>query len=539
MFHILWHIYFHHSGEKGEISMPRKKTSVTKIKEVLRLSLKENLAQRDISKSTRIGKTTVQEILTRAKSRGITWEQIRSFSEDTLENLIYGKKEDSKYGKPIPDWAFVRLELMKKGSTLAQIWMDYKDKYPNGYQYSGFCTLYKKWEKESRLTLRQNHVAGERLFVDFSGLKVPYIYEPTGEIKEAEIFVAALGASNYTFVKATKDQTLENWIYSHCDAFKYFEGVPQIVVPDNLKSGVSKACRYDPDTNPTYLAMAEFYETAIIPTRAAKPRDKAKVEVAVQIVQRWILSILRKQTFSCIEEINEAILPLLKNLNEKKMKHLDASRKELWERYEKQALKPLPRDEFEIPIMKIAKVNIDYHVEFQRNYFSVPFKYVGQHVMIKSTKSLIQVFFKSEIIAIHAKTDLTNKSGKHFTIHEHMPEKHQEYLKWTPERILEWAKNSGKNTMDFCDLLMKNRAHPEQGYRACLGVLRLGEKFSKSRLDLACKIALERNSIRYRVVEDILRYEKDKSYAKKHEELKSLKTPVPHHENIRGANYFI
>ena len=518
--------------------MRKKRTSMRKIKEILRLSLKEKFGQRKIAQSTGVGKTTIQEIISKAKNCQLTWENIEEIHEDALSELLYLKKYPTHKEETLPNWSEIKLELMKKENTLILLWNDYTEAHPTGLKYSRFCSLYSKWEKESRLTLRQNHIAGDKLFVDFSGLRVPWIDEITGEIHEAEIFVATLGASNYTFIKATPNQTMESWIYAHCDALQFFGGVPNSIVPDNLKSGVTKACRYDPDLNPTYHSLATHYDTAIMPTRAYKPRDKAKVEVAVQIVQRWILAILRRQTFSSIYAINEAIKPLLEKLNNKKMKYFEASRKELWERFEKPNLKSLPQNKFEIPMFKNAKVNIDYHVEFQNFYYSVPYKYVGIPVLIKATKSILEIFYKNELIATHAKTDFVNPSGRHVTIAEHMPKKHDEYLKWTPERISNWAQNSGSNTRLLCEQIIKLKPIAEQGFRSCLGIMRLGDKYDKKRLDLACKIAMEKNQFRYKEVEIILKYEKDKIYLKKQEELKSPQIPVPTHENIRGSQYY-
>lgn len=516
--------------------MPRERTSMRKTKEILRLSLAEGLGQRDIALSTGVGKTTIQELLAKVKAQGKTWEDLKHMREtEIVEQIAFpGHKPKSSSKGSTPDWSRVRSELLKKGNTLALLWMDYRQEHPMGIQYSQFCLRYRMWEKESHLVLKHHHVAGEKMFVDFSGLTVPWIDRHTGEIHEAQIFVACLGASNYTFAKASSDQSLSRWIDLHVAAFDFFQGVPKAIVPDNLRSGVSRACRYDPETNPTYLSLAEHYNTAIIPTRARKPRDKAKVEVAVQIVQRWILAILRRQTFTSIEEINEHIKPLLENLNNKTMRHLGASRKELWEKYEKPELKELPNVIFEIPTWKIAKVSIDYHIECGRHYYSVPFRYVGAEVRIKLTRSLIEVFHQSEIISTHKRVE--NAHYRHSTIAEHMPPKHAEYVKWTPEKILDWAQTSGKATRTFCEQIIASRKHPEQGFRTCLGVLRLEKTYDQDRLEKACSMALGMKSYRYRTVLDILRSKKDKVNQNK----KSIPTPVniPAHENIRGSSYY-
>ena len=508
--------------------MPGKRVSMRKTKEILRLALNEGLSQREIAISTGVGKTTIQELLAKVKKAKIGWEQLTKMREtEIVENVLYPALHEDATSKIAPDWALVRKQLMEKGNTLALIWMDFKQENPSGFQYSRFCELYREWNSKSRLILRQYHEPGKSLFVDFSGLTVPWLDENTGEIFEAQIFVAALGASNYTFAKACPDQTLDSWINCHVSAFKFFRGVPKIIVPDNLRAGVSRACRYDPDTNPTYLALADHYDTAVMPTRAYKPKDKAKVEVAVQIVQRWILAILRRQTFTSVEAINTAIRPLLIRLNDKTMRHLKASRKDLFEKYELPVLKKMPPEDFEISVFKNAKVNIDYHIEFERHYYSVPFIHIGKTVLVKASNSLIQIFISDEQIATHKKHK--GIPGRHTTIFEHMPPQHAEHVKWTPERILNWAKNSGQSTKLICEKIMGSRKVPEQGFRACLGVLRLGEKHDAPRLENACAAALKMGSYRYKTIETLIKT-KDLE--------KASKTSVSNHENIRGAKYY-
>lgn len=515
--------------------MPRERTSMRKIKEILRLSLKEGMGHREIAQSTKVGKTTIQELLANMKAKNVTWETIHNMPEHWIvEKFLYPKPETIPFSaKPVADWAKVRMELLQKGVTLSLLWMDYKAENPNGFQYSRFCELYRRWEKESRLVLRHYHVAGEKMFVDFSGLTVPWIDPKTNEIQYSEIFVAVLGASNYTFAKACVDQTLNNWIYAHIDTFNFFCGVPKVVVPDNLRSGVTKACRYDPEVNPTYLSMAEHYDTVIVPTRSYKPRDKAKVEVAVQIVQRWILVILRRQTFTSVAEINDAIKPLLEKLNTKIMRHLNVSRQHLWEKFEKPILKQLPEAIFEISSWKTARVNIDYHIEFARHYYSVPFRFVGAEVRVKATRSLIEVFHTGELIAQHKREE--NKFYRHSTLECHMPPKHAEYVKWTPEKILNWAQDSGDATRMFCENIIATKKHAEQGFRACLGVLRLGKIYDSIRLENACALANEMRSHRYRTVQEILKQGKDKIKTK--EDVPNF-IPIPSHENIRGSTYY-
>lgn len=503
-----------------------------KTKEILRLALNEGLTQRQIAQSTGVGKTTVQDILARAKSLELDWERLKDLREyDIVRRLVPAARNPPS--RIEPDWVYVHQEMMKKGTTLALLWLDFKQEHPEGISYSRYCEHYKRWKQKSSLTMRQQHPAGKKLFVDFSGLCIPWLDVASGELRDAEIFVAVLGASNFTFAKAVEDQSSRSWIDCHVAALEFFGGVPEAIVPDNLRSGVSRACRYDPDTNPTYLAFAEHYETAIIPTRAYKPRDKAKVEVGVQVVQRWILAVLRRQTFTSVQEINYFLRPLLDALNNKQMRHLSATRRELFESIERKALKPLPLERYTIAEWKIAKVNIDYHVEFERHYYSVPHQFVGKSVDIKATSLSIEVFCEGKRVAIHPR--MRGAIGRHTTQAEHMPPAHQSFSEWTPERILGWAEQTGPKASELCRKILEGRSHPEQGFRACLGIMRLGKVHGYDRLEIACGMAIDMRSLRYRTVQDILKSETDR----KIRTLKIVKpTQIERHENIRGAEYY-
>lgn len=503
-----------------------------KTKEILRLALKEGLSQRDIALSTGVGKTTVQEIVSRAKQIGLDWGSVQHVHEPDIVTQLFPRPPGIKMKTDV-DWAAMDRELRKKGNTLSLLWLDYKQENPDGMGYSSFCEYYRKWKKSFGLTMRQHHPAGKRLFVDFSGLKVPWLDMESGELHEAEIFVAVLGASNLTFVRAVKDQSSASWIDCHVRCLEFFGGVPETIVPDNLKSGVSRACRYDPDTNLAYQWFAEHYATAILPARAYRPRDKAKVEVAVQVAQRWIVAILRRQTFTSIAEINSQIGILLERLNNRTMKHLGASRRQLFDDIERTALKPLPPDRFNVPVWKIAKVNIDYHVEFERHYYSVPFRFVGKSVDIRANTTTVEIFEGGKRIAIHQR--YYGRPGSHTTINEHMPQAHRAHAEWTPDRVLQWAGESGGYVAELCRRIMESRSHPEQGFRSCLGILRLGKDYGCDRLDKACEMALSMKSLRYRTIQDILRNGSDR----KVRILKTSKSiPIEHHENIRGADYY-
>lgn len=513
--------------------MPRGKTSMRKTKEILRLALGQGLSQRDIATSVQVGKTTVQEIISRAKERGLCWEQAQSMREHQIVERLYPVLPTPSK-RPEPDWSAIRLELSKKGMTLALLWVEYREENETGFSYSRFCEKYRAWEKRNRLVMRQQHKYGEKMFVDFSGMKLDYLDSQTGEIKTAEIFVSVLGASNYTFAYAVGDQSIPNWILCNRKSFEFYKGVPSLVVPDNLKAGVKTPCRYDPEANPSFLQMSEHYGTAIMPTRVYKPRDKAKVEVGVQIVQRWILARLRKHTFTSLEEINAAISPLIDVLNEKKMRLLQSSRKELFEKYERYSLKPLPDAPFEIASWKKAKVNIDYHIEVTSHYYSVPFRFVGEQVEVSFTPHKVEIFHQGDRIACHTRQ---MKPCCHTTIPEHMPPQHASFLDWTPDRLVQWARETGPFTAELCNQILNSRPHPEQGYRSCLGIMRLGKKYEKERLEAACKRALKTNVSTYRSVKSILQNKLDLVDLPERQEEKSP-TEAFLHENIRGANYY-
>jgi transposase len=381
--------------------------------------------------------------------------------------------------------------------------------------------------------MRQTHKAGEKLFVDYAGMTVSWIDVVTHEVFEAQIFVAVLGASNYTFAEATRSQSLPDWIGSHIRAFQFFEGVPEIVVPDNLKSGVTSPHRYDPDTNPTYQDMANHYGIGVVPARVAKPQDKGKVEVGVKGIERRILAKLRNRTFSSIAEINEAIRPLLVEYNAAPFKQMPGSRISEFLEVDKPALKPLPDYSYEYAEWKKVRVNIDYHIAFDFHYYSVPFRYLKHEVDIKITRSLISCFYKGKMIATHGRMYCKG----HTTIKEHMPRQHQEYAEWTPERIIRWANQAGEYTCNFITAMIESRPHPQQAYRACLGVMRLGKNYGVERLEKAAARALAIGALSYQSIESILKRGLDQTPIPR-SSLVSVPTTVVAHDNIRGSDYY-
>jgi len=421
--------------------------------------------------------------------------------------------------------------MKKKGVTLALLWEEYKAVYPEGYQYSQFCELYRRWRGTLKVWMRQEHRAGEKLFVDYSGRTVDIVDPVTGEAKPAQIFTAVLGASNYTYAEATWTQSLPDWIGSHQRAFHYFGGVSELVIPDNLRSGVSKACRYDPDINPTYSDLAHHYQTAILPARVRKARDKAKVEAGVLLVQRWILAALRNRTFFSLTELNEAMAELLEKLNHKPFKKLPGSRKSLFESLDKPALKPLPQSPYQYAQWKKARVNIDYHIEVDRHYYSLPYQLAGKRLDVRITSKTIECFDKGRRVASHRRM---YKPWAFTTLPEHMPKNHREYLKWTPSRLLNWAAKIGPSTAHLAQSVMDLKPHPQQGFRTILGILRLEKTYGADRLEAACQRALDIKARSYRSVASILKNGLDKRPAL----VREGDGPPLRHTNIRGAEYY-
>ncbi len=502
-----------------------------KIKEILRLKSELGLSARQIARSLSISHSTALEVLRRVEESGLTWPFPEELDDGALENRLYPNC-NTKAGNSnlLPDWTMVHKELKRKGITLQLLWQEYKQEHPEGYQYSYFCELYQKWRGTLDLPLRQIHRAGEKMFVDYAGMTIKVMDTITGKILEAPVFVSVLGASNYTYVEATPSQELEQWICSHCRCFEYFGGTTECIVPDNLKSGVAKACRYEPDLNPTYQEMASYYGTVIIPARPRRPRDKAKVETGVQIVERWILAPLKNRVFLSFEEGNQALWAGLKMLNDRPFQKLEGSRHSTYEELEKPVLKKLPEKRYEFARWKQARVNIDYHVEVEKNYYSVPYQLVKEQVDVRFTGSTVEILHRGKRVASHSR--LYGK-GKFNTISEHRPVAHQKYLEWTPSRIISWAEQTGPNTAKMVRQIMENRPHPEQSYRSCLGLLRLGRRYSDERLEMACGRALTINSFSYKSVNSILEKGLDKIPASEPLEM----TPI-RHSNLRGAKYF-
>jgi len=502
-----------------------------KIKEVLRLKA-AGLSNRKIAVICAISRPTVAEYIRRSQWAKLSWPLPGNLNDAEIEHRLYPSSPSISHDKrQIPDWPAIHTELKRKGVTLFLLWQEYREANPDGFQYSWFCDYYRKWTGKLDLVMRHDHRAGEKLFVDYAGQTVPVINPQTGEINEAQIFVAVLGASNYTFAEATRSQALPDWIGSHVRAFSFFGGVPEVIIPDNLKSGVSKSCRYEPDINPSYQDLASHYNTAVVPARVRKPRDKAKAENGVLVVERWILARLRNQRFFSMTELNRAIKVLLTKLNNRPFKKLEGCRRSHFDSLDRPALKALPQQTYEFAEWKKVRVHVDYHVEVKRHYYSVPHGLVKKQLDIRMTASTIECFHQGKRVASHKRSHL---QGRHTTIKEHMPIRHQKYAQWTPERFIRWGNSIGVYTGQLVTNILASRPHPQQAYRTLFGILRLGKSYSETRLENACRRALHIGAMSYKSVESILKKGLDHRPVPQAQD----NAPSVQHENIRGANYY-
>ncbi len=511
--------------------MAQERLTMRKVAEVLRLKWECQLSNRAIARSCSISHSTVAEYLQRAQEAGLSWPLPADLGEDTLYEILFPKApQPSTRVIPLPDWPLIHTELRRKGVTLRLLWVEYREAHPDGYGHSQFCALYREWAKKLKPSMRLSHKGGEKVFVDYAGQTVPIVDPHTGEVHEAQIFIGVLGASSYTYAEAQESQQLPDWIAAHVRMFAFFGGTTEIVVPDNAKTGVKHPCRYEPDLNPTYQDLAEHYGVAVIPARIRKPKDKAKAEVGVQVVERWILARLRNCTFFSLADLNQAIRELLQELNARPMAHLERSRLALFEELDRPALRPLPEPPYELAIWKKARVNIDYHIEFEKHYYSVPYTLIHKEVYVRAAQSTIEVFHNNHRVASHRRA---TSPGRHTTVSEHMPPAHQGYLEWSPERLTRWTQKIGPYTTQLVQVLLDSRQHPEQAYRSCLGILRMGSRYGEKRLEAACRRALAADIHSYKGVKNILESKLDQL------PLDEPPALVPQtHENIRGQAYY-
>jgi transposase len=503
------------------------------IREILRQKWALGLSHRAVARSLGVGLGTISSVLRRAQTAGLDWAHAALLSDEGLEGRVYGRPQVAgALQRPRPDCGWIHAERGQPGVTLQLLHLEYLEQHPDGYRYTQFCDIYRRWLKRRGLSMRQVHRAGEKCFVDYAGKK-PTIIEPaSGEVIAVELFVAVLGASNYTYAEATRTQQVPDWIASHARAFAFLGGVTAAIVCDQLKSGVVVPCRYEPGLQRTYEEFAQHYGTAILPARPAKPRDKAKCEVAVQVAERWIVARLRHQSFFSLAALNARIAELLTELNTRPMRLYRASRRELFERLDQPALRPLPAEPFIYAEWKLARVNVDYHVEVHRHYYSVPFALIHELTDVRLTATTVEIFHRGQRVAAHRRDDTP---GRHTTLPAHMPKAHQHHLEWTPSRLSQWAQTIGPETAALVAAILADRPHPEQGYRSCLGLLRLGRRHGEARLEAACGRALAVGARSYRHVDSILKHGLDRVPLPE----PAVQLPLaPVHEHLRGRDYY-
>jgi len=511
-----------------------------RIREILRLHFDCQLTQRQISASTGVSKGAIADYLRRARDSGMTWEQAKAMDDAEVESRLFrllGRNEPPRRA-PI-DFAWVHRELRRTGVTLQQLWLEYREAAAAGpqtgatpYSYSQFCDLYAGFRAKVDVTMRQVHLAGEKAFIDYSGKKPSIVDRTTGEVVPVELFLAVLGASNYTFAEATRTQTLPDFCASTVRAFEFFGCTPKIAVPDQLRSAVSGPDRYDPEINPTYAELSAHYEVAIIPARPGEARDKAKVETGVLIAQRWILACLRNRVFFSLEELNAAIAELLERLNNRPFQKLDGCRRTAFETIDRPAMRPLPLTRWEFALWKKARVNIDYHVAHDGRLYSVPHQLVGERVDLRITTTIVEIFLGGKRVASHAR--LWTAKGTASTVLEHRPKSHREYGAWPPSRIINWAGSIGPSAASLVEHILQSRENPETAYRSCLGLIRNAKAYEPARFDAACRRALAIGSPTRKSVLAILSRGLDA--------MPLLDSPEPppgqSHDNVRGGDYY-
>jgi len=514
--------------------MPAERLSMRKTKEILYLKWAERRRHRHIARALGVGVGTVSETVRRAAEHQLDWPRVEAMPEPQLEALLYGAAAKDA-AAALPDPVKLHQELKRPGVTLALLHEEYLAQHPEGaYSYSQFCRHFARWRRRQHVVMHQHHRAGEKMFTDFSGKKPHWVDPTTGECHEAELFVAVLGASNYTYVEATESQRVAHWIAAHVHAFEFFGGVAALTVPDQLKSGVTHACAYEPVIQRTYQECAHHYGTLIVPARPRRPRDKAKVEVAVQIAQRWILARLRHLTFFSLAELNEAIRHLLTDLNARTMRRYGASRRELFERLDAPHLKALPDRRFECATWLKVRVNINYHVKVEEHFYSVPYQLVHQQLEVRVAASVVEIFTGTKRVTAHPRSLVRNGYS---TKPEHMPRAHRAHAEWTPERMLTWAHKFGPSTTTLVEHLLARPEHPEHAYNACLGILRLGKEYGPERLETAAVRAVALKAYSYRYVANVLKNHLDRLPPRAQPTPPALPL-VTTHENVRGEDYY-
>src|SRR5438477_5963690 len=515
--------------------MPARRSAMRKIREILRLKFEAKLSHEKIAASSGVSKGAVSNAVRRALEHDLSWPLPAELDDTRLESLLYVQAA-ARAAYTHPDYGRLHQELKRKGVTLQLLWEEYAQAHgAAAYRYSQFCEHYHQYRATLARSMRQVHRAGEKVFIDYSGDTVAVIDARTGEIRSAEIFVATLGASKYTYAEATWTQSLPDWIGSHIRMLEFYGSVPTLWIPDNLKAAIKKACRYEPEATSTSEECARHYGGAILPARPYRAKDKASVEMSVLVVQRWILARLRNRQFFSLRELNAAIAELLVDLNQRPFKKLPGSRASAFEAIDRPAMKAMPAQRYEYADWIKAKVNVDYHAEADRHWYSVPHALVGQHVWVRLSASTAECFFKGTRVAAHVRS---YQDGKHTTLPEHMPAAHRKHMQWTPGRLLNWGQSIGSGTRAVVQWQLEHRPHPEQGYRACLGLLNLSKTYGEERLEAACRRALAIGAPHRQRIIDILKAKLDQ-----HPDLFPAADTAPAtalrtHQNLRGAEYF-
>ena len=501
-----------------------------RIRETLRLHLQGGLSYAEVARALKISKGAVGKYVLLARVAGVDCAVAETLSDEALDACLYRPPVPRSSHQLAPDFALIHQELKRAGVTLMLLWEEYATGNPTAYKYTSFCVKYRAFADRQLRSMRQIHIAGEKLFVDYAGSTVPIVDAATGEISAAQIFVATLGASNYTFCCATPRQTTADWIGAQVRALEFFGGSPRLIVPDQTRALIKTPDRYDPEPNRIYEEFARHYGCAVLAARPAHPRDKPKVEGSVLLVQRWILARLRNRRFFSLGELDTAIALLLVDLNRRPFKKLPGCRRSAFEQLDAPALRPLPLTRFAIGRWKSTKVNIDYHVEFDAHYYSVPHRLVGARLEIRVTGELLECFASNQRVACHA---LSRARGGFTTVVDHMPASHRAHREWTPVKLVDWAQRIGVSTAAVVNWQFDHRPHPEQGYRACLGLLALARRYSAERLEAACTRAMAIRAPTLRSVTNILANGLDRQAAKP-----ASIAPVIEHENVRGPGYY-
>ena len=512
--------------------MPTQRLSMRRIKQLLTMHFGAGASARSIARELGISPSTVRDYLGRATAAGVGWPLAADVTDESLMARLFvnaGVRAGARFHAE-PDWVALVRELKRPGVNLMVLWDEYRAIHPEGYAYSRFCQLFREFERRLSPTMRQQHVGGHKAFVDYSGKRVPIVDPSTGEVRAAEIFIAVLGASNLTYAEATWTQTLPDWIGAHVRLFRFWGATPRLLVPDNLKSAVHKASFYDPEVNRSYGAMAAHYGVGILPARPRRPRDKAAVEAGVRFAQSYILGRLRNVTFFSLAECNAAIAVAVERMNSREMRRLGMSRRQLFEAIERPVMANLPEHDFEYAEWHLARVGIDYHVEVQGFFYSVPHALIREQVDTRATARTIEVFHRGHRVAAHARR---YGGSRHGTQPEHMPSAHRRYAEWTPERLQRDARGIGPNTEALIIAVIARRPHPEQGFRTCLGLLRLFRGIEAVRVEAVSLRAVEIGALSYASVASILKHRTDRLASPQTAD----GTPLLH-ENIRGARYY-